>query len=76
MAEFKYEIVEHLGAACVGNTMTIELNLVSWGGRKPTLDLRKWDEDHERMSKGFTLTKAEVEALRDMLNGLCEEEEE
>ena len=76
MAEFKFEIVEHLGAVDVGNEMTLELNLVSWGGRKPTLDMRKWDENHERMGKGFTLTKAEVDGLRDMLNRLCEEEEE
>lgn len=76
MAEFKFEIAENLGVACVGAPMSIELNLVSWGGRKPVLDLRKWDENHERMSKGFTLSKAEVEALRDMLNRICKEEEE
>ncbi len=75
MADFKFEIVEQLGVACAGNPMNIELNLISWNGRKPTLDLRKWDEDHERMSKGFTLTKVEVDALRDMLNSLTDNEE-
>lgn len=76
MAEFKFEIVENLGAVDVGGTMCLELNLVKWGKRNAVLDLRKWNEDHTMMSKGFTLTKAEVEGLRDMLNELCFNEEE
>ena len=38
----------------------LELNLISWQGRKPTYDLRKWTEDHLRMSKGVTLSEDEV----------------
>ncbi len=74
MADFKYEIVENLGTVDTDTSMRIELNLVKWGNRKPVLDLRKWNEDHSSMSKGFTLTKDEVEALRDMLNALGEDE--
>lgn len=74
MADFKYEIVENLGTVDTDTAMRLELNLVKWGNRKPVLDLRKWSEDHSSMSKGFTLTKDEVEALRDMLNALGEDE--
>ena len=74
MADFKYEIVENLGTVDTDTAMRLELNLVKWGNRKPILDLRKWNEDHSSMSKGFTLTKDEVEALRDMLNALGEDE--
>lgn len=74
MAEFKYEIVENLGTVNVGGSMCLELNLVKWGNRKPVLDLRKWNEDHSSMSKGFTLTKAEIDGLREMLNELGEDE--
>lgn len=74
MADFKYEIVENLGTVDTDTSMRLELNLIKWGNRKPVLDLRKWNEDHSSMSKGFTLTKDEVEALRDMLNALGEDE--
>jgi len=76
MAEFKYEIVENLGTVDCGGSMNLELNLIKWGNRKPTLDLRKWNEDHTSMSKGFSLTKEEVDGLREMLDNLTNEEEE
>jgi hypothetical protein len=44
-----------------------ELNLVSWGGRKPKFDLRDWAPDHEKMGKGITLTMEEATKLRDLL---------
>ena len=73
---FTFEIVETLGVVPSGGSMCLELNLVKWGNRKPVLDLRKWDDTHTSMSKGFTLTKAEVEGLRDMLNSLEGDEDE
>ena len=76
MAEFKYEIVETLGVVDTDTPMRIELNLVKWGNRKPVLDLRKWNEDHTSMGKGFTLTKDEINGLCEMLNSLRDEEEE
>ena len=76
MAEFKYEVVETLGRADCADEMCIELNLVKWGNRKPMLDLRKWNDDHTRMSKGFSVTKEEIDALREMLDNLADSEEE
>ena len=52
------------------------MNLVKWNNRKPVIDLRKWNDDHTRMGKGFSLTKEEVDGLREMLNSLVENEEE
>ena len=40
--------------------MTLELNIVSWNGRKPKYDIRRWNDDHTSMSKGITLTESEV----------------
>ena len=76
MANFSFEIVETLGVAPAGGSMALELNLVKWGNRKAVLDLRKWDDTHTTMGKGFTLSRAELESLRDMLNRVFEEEEE
>ena len=68
MAEFKFEIVEHLGVLSTSaNGWTKELNRVSYNGAEPKFDLRSWSEDHEKMSKGITLSVDEFEALRELI---------
>lgn len=68
MAEFKFEIVEHLGVLSTSpNGWTKELNRVSYNGAEPKFDLRSWSEDHEKMSKGITLSMDEFEALRELI---------
>lgn len=37
----------------------IELNMVSWFGKDPKLDIRGWSDDHEKMTKGISLTEDE-----------------
>ena len=46
---------------------TKEANIVAWNGGVPKLDIREWDPEHERMSKGITLMEAEAEALAKVL---------
>ncbi len=59
--EFKFEILRHLGVIARNQTgWTKEINIVSWRGGSPKLDIREWDPDHERMSKGLTMRKSEV----------------
>ncbi|HPE29113.1 MAG TPA: YdbC family protein [Candidatus Mcinerneyibacteriales bacterium] len=71
MADITVEIVQEIGVLSESNKgWTKELNLVSWNGREPKYDLREWDPDHEKMSKGITLTKDEARRLRDYLNGI------
>lgn len=67
MANFTYEIIRHIATISDRGTWALELNLISWGGRAPTFDLRKWNEDHSRMSKGISLTKQELDALAQFL---------
>lgn len=69
MAEISYEIVKTLGVISEGSGgWTKELNLVSWNGKEPKYDIRDWSPDHEKMSKGITLTAADAMSLRDLLN--------
>lgn len=69
MPEIKYEIVEHLGVLSeTDKGWKKELNLVSWNDREPKYDLRDWSENHDRMNKGVTLTKEEVQELKGILN--------
>jgi hypothetical protein len=44
-----------------------ELNLVSWNGRTPKLDLRDWAPGHDKMGKGITLTREEGAKLAELL---------
>ena len=55
--EFTFEIKEHLGALTDANDngWRRELNLVSWNGGEPKLDIREWSADHSRMSRGLTM---------------------
>ena len=73
MPDFKYEIVKTLGVVSQPNNGWIkELNLISWNNREPVYDLRTWDEAHERMGKGITLTEEDLKNLKDLLNELKE----
>ena len=69
MADFKFDIVEHLGVISENSKgWTKELNLVSWNGARPKFDLRDWAPDHEKMGKGITLSNEEFEALKDLMS--------
>ena len=71
MPDIKYEITKNIGVLSSGaKGWTKELNLVSWNDREPKYDIREWDEAHEKMGKGVTLTKDEIMALKEMLEGI------
>lgn len=68
--EFSYELVEEI--ATIGNPApsgwSTQLNLVSWNGNEPKLDIRSWNEDHSRMGKGISLSKEDALELANLLN--------
>lgn len=69
--EISFEIVEHIGVLSTGSKgWNKELNLVSWNGREPKYDLREWSAEHDKMGKGVTLSKEELEALKGILEKL------
>lgn len=65
-----FQIVEHIGVLSESKGWRRELNVVSWNGMPPKFDIRDWDEDHEHMRKGLTLTKGELRELRSILQYL------
>lgn len=68
MADIKFELIESLGVLSEGTKgWQKEINLVSWNGRKAKIDIRDWDQDHNRMGKGVTLTKEELIKLKEIL---------
>ena len=71
MAELKFEIVKEFGVCGEGSKgWNKEVNLVSWNDRKPKIDIRDWNETHEKMGKGVTLSKDEAIALLGILQGV------
>lgn len=67
--DFTFEIVNSLGVINTNpkTNWTLECNVVAWNGREPKIDIRAWDEKHEHMSKGVTLTEPEAIALCEMI---------
>jgi len=69
MADINYEILKQVGVLSTSTSgWTKELNLISWNNREPKYDLRDWSADHEKMSKGITLSKEELLALKALLD--------
>ena len=71
MAGIKFEIQENFGEISKSsNGWSKELNLVSWNDRPAKFDIRDWDEDHQKMGKGITLSIDEVRELKKILNDI------
>ncbi len=73
MADIKYSILEELGILSTSTKgWTKELNLISWNEGAPKYDLRDWSPGHEKMGKGITLKKEEIQELYNILGKLLE----
>lgn len=69
--EISFEIVENIGVLSTSaKGWTKELNLVSWNGREPKYDIREWSPKHDKMGKGLTFSKDELEELKGILEKL------
>jgi len=67
--DFRYDIVEEMGVLSENaKGWRKELNLISWNGATPKYDIREWAPEHEKMGKGVTLTKEELEALKKLIS--------
>lgn len=70
MADFKYEITEEIAVLSDKNGYTKEINMISYNGAAPKVDIRNWstgDDGEKKMGKGITLSKEEAMVLRDAL---------
>ncbi len=71
MAGLKFEIKENLGTLSESSKgWKKELNIVSWNDRAPKFDIREWDEEHQKMGKGVTLSNDELKELKNILNNM------
>ena len=78
--EVRFDLMEHIGVlGTKENGWTKEVNIVAWNGGAAKVDVRDWDPDHERMSRGITLYEEEAEKLAKALAarygvGICDKE--
>lgn len=71
LAEIKFEITEQIAILSESaKGWKKELNLISWNGREPKYDIRDWGPNHEKMGKGVTLSKEEMDKLKEVLERL------
>lgn len=72
--EFSYEIIEEIGQVGepTASGWSTRLNLISWDGGTPKLDIRSWNEDMSRMGKGISLSKEDAKDLAILLNSYLE----
>ena len=68
--EFSYEIIEEIGqvGSPTASGWSTHLNLISWNGGSPKLDIRSWNEDMSRMGKGVSFSKEDAKDLALLLN--------
>lgn len=67
--EITFKIIEQIGViAAENNGWRRELNRVSWNGSEPKWDIRSWDQDHEKCSKGLTFKTEEMAVLKNLLS--------
>ena len=67
-----WEIRKRLGVLSTNEKTgwTKEANIVSWNNGPEKLDIRDWNPDHEKMSRGVTLAEGEAKLLKRMLDDL------
>ena len=65
---FKFEIVKNITVLSTDrNGWAKELNLVSFNDAPPKYDIRSWDPDHQKMGKGVSLSREEMQEMLDAL---------
>ena len=72
-SKFEFNNTEEIAIISDKNGYTKELNMISYNGAPPKLDLRNWSVDEsgeKRMGKGLTLSTEEAITLRDALEDL------
>ena len=59
----KFEIIDQIAVISRRGTWSLELNVVKWGEHDPKYDLRTWNDDHSKCSRGITLNEEEARTL-------------
>ena len=68
MAEkITYDVVKNIGVISDSGAWETQVNMISWNHAPAKFDIRKWNVETGKMSKGISLNEAEARALADLL---------
>lgn len=67
MSKITHEVTRSLAVLSVSGTYEKQVNLISWNGADPVIDIRTWDTETGHAYKGVTIREDEVPALIDAL---------
>ena len=66
--QIRFDLLERIGVLSrKDNGWTREVNIVAWNDGPGKVDIRDWDSDHKRMTRGITLFEDEAENLTKVL---------
>jgi len=66
----RFDLMERIGVLSRKDSgWTREVNIVAWNDGPGKVDIREWDPEHKRMTKGITLYEEEAERLVKVLAG-------
>ena len=66
--DITFEIIEEIGIiSSIDTGWAKELNLVRWNGGVAKYDIREWDPQHQRMSRGITLKEEEMRRILELM---------
>ena len=71
--DFNYEVVKHIGNISKKDNYSKEVNLISWNGRPPVIDIRGWrigNDESRYPLKGMSMSKSDLIALKDLLQNV------
>ena len=71
-----YDVVRNIGVLAVNAAWETQVNMISWNHGAPKFDIRKWNVETDRMSKGISLTESEARELVRVLTKYFEGEDE
>ena len=63
---FTFSVVRHLGTLMQGGAISKEVNIISFSGKSPVLDIRCWKRkpgEEPLLLRGITIRPEEAEAL-------------
>lgn len=66
---YEFEITKHIAVLGTNekNKWKKELNIVKWMNNPSKYDIRSWNTDHTKFSKGVTLSTEELHTLKGIL---------
>ena len=74
MAEkITYDVVEHIGTVPTNSAWEVQINSISWNHAPAKYDIRKWNSETDKMSKGISLTEDELRGVYEILKEMYED---